>query len=348
MSNTAATPDHDLDIARLEPWLAKNVDGFGTIDEVVKFPGGQSNPTYKIVSGDNSYVLRRKPFGPLLPSAHAVDREYKLISALHPTGFPVARPYALCEDDSVIGAMFYVMGFVGGRTIVDGQIPGVDNADRRVMYENLIKVLAQLHNTDYEAAGLSEYGKPGNYFVRQVGRWTKQYRGAQTDDIPEVEKLIAFLPETVPQQDRSSVIHGDYRIDNVMYAPDSPKIVAVLDWELSTIGDPLADFTYLAMHWSMPNQGNAGLMDVDLETLNIPTLEQAVELYCAETGRSGVPDLNWYFAYNLFRLVGIVQGIKKRVLNGNASSAKAEAAAARVVPLAQASWEFARRAGAPA
>ena len=312
-----------------------------------KFPGGQSNPTYRVEAGNGTYVLRRKPFGPLLPSAHAVDREYRLISALHPAGFPVARPFALCEDDSVIGSMFYIMEHVEGRSLADGSLPGETPQTRSAMYRALVETLAQLHNFDPEAIGLGDYGRPGNYFVRQVGRWTKQYRAAQTDDVPEVEKLIAYLPDTVPEQTRTSVIHGDYRIDNAMFAPDGPQILAVLDWELSTLGDPLADFTYLARQWGRPAEsGSAGLLGVDFEASGIPDLDEVVGLYCELTGRTGVPELNWYFAYNLFRLVGIVQGIKKRIIDGNASSDKAEATVARLVPLAQAAWDFARKAGA--
>lgn len=312
-----------------------------------KFPGGQSNPTYRVETANGTYVLRRKPFGPLLPSAHAVDREYRLISALHPVGFPVARPFALCEDDSVIGSMFYIMEHVEGRSLADGSLPGETPQTRRAMYRALVETLAQLHNFDPETIGLGDYGRPGNYFVRQVGRWTKQYRAAQTDDVPEVEKLIAYLPDTVPEQTRTSVIHGDYRIDNAMFAPHGPQILAVLDWELSTLGDPLADFTYLAMQWGLPaGGGGAGLLGVDFEASGIPDLDEVVGLYCELTGRQGVPELNWYFAYNLFRLVGIVQGIKKRIIDGNASSDKAEATVARLVPLAQAAWEFARKAGA--
>jgi aminoglycoside phosphotransferase (APT) family kinase protein len=339
-------PADAIDLAALEAWLTGAIDGFSGPVRLTKFPGGQSNPTYRLEAGSGTYVLRRKPFGPVLPSAHAVDREYRLISALHPTGFPVARPYALCEDDGVIGSTFYVMECVEGRTLSDGTLPDETPDSRAAMYRALIETLAQLHSIDPEAVGLGDYGKPGNYFVRQVGRWTKQYRASQTDDIPEVEKLIDFLPQGVPDQTRTAIIHGDYRIDNAMFAPDGPQIRAVLDWELSTLGDPLADFTYLAMQWELPAGGGAGLASVDFAATGIPPLTEAVGLYCELTGRDGLPELDWYFAYNLFRLVGIVQGIRKRINDGNASSDKAEAAAARVVPLAQAAWEFARRAGA--
>lgn len=344
-----ASPAPDIDLARLEPWLAAHVEGFAGPVAAEKFAGGQSNPTYRLTAASGSYVLRRKPFGAVLPSAHAVDREYRLIAALYPTGFPVARPYALCEDDGVIGSPFYVMEMVEGRTIWDGSLPAANPAERRAVYEAMIDRLADLHAIDPDAVGLGDYGPAGNYFERQVRRWTKQYRAAQTDDLPEVERLIAWLPATLPQQDRVSIIHGDYRIDNLIYAPDASRIAAVLDWELSTLGDPLADFAYVAMNWAMPSgEQNASIGGLDLAALGIPTLDAITERYCARTGRSGVPDLDWYFAYNLFRLLGIVQGIKKRALDGNASSAKATEMAARVPMLAAAAWGFARKAGAPA
>lgn len=337
----------DLDLARLQPWLERNVAGFDEIAELEKFAGGQSNPTYRIAAASGLYVLRRKPFGPILPSAHAVEREYRLICALYPTGFPVPRPYALCEDVEVIGAPFYVMGLVEGRTFWDGRLPEQEPADRRAIYEAMILTLARLHSHDPVVVGLADYGARGNYFERQVGRWTKQYRAAETERIEEAERLIEFLPRTLPEQSRLAIIHGDYRIDNLIYAPDRPAVSAVLDWELSTLGDPLADFTYLVMNWEMPQtMGGAGLQGVDFAATGIPDLDEAARIYCEATGREAVPQLDWYFAYNLFRLLGIVQGIKKRFLDGNASSAKAEEMAARVPMLAAAAWHFAERAGA--
>jgi len=337
----------DIALERLQPWLERHVEGFGGRAELTKFPGGQSNPTYRVDAASGRYVLRRKPFGPLLPSAHAVEREYRLIAALYPTGFPVPRPYALCEDQAVIGAPFYIMALVEGRTFWDGRLPDAQPAERRAVYEEMIGTLARLHGIAPEAVGLGDYGAPGNYFERQVARWTRQYRAAETERIDEAERLIDFLPRTVPAQERVAIIHGDYRIDNLIYAPDRPQVAAVLDWELSTLGDPLADFTYLAMQWEMPAApGSAGLGGHDLNGTGIPDLEEAAALYCAATGREGVPALDWYFSYNLFRLLGIVQGIKKRMLDGNASSAKAAEMAARVPMLAAAAWDFARRAGA--
>ena len=338
-----------LDEDRLDTWMEGHVEGFAGLASYTKFPGGQSNPTYRIEDeAGKSYVLRRKPFGPILPSAHAVDREYRVIAALHPTGFPVARPYALCEDDGVIGAAFYIMEMVEGRTFWDGSLPELGKAERTSVYRSMIGTLARLHNFDHVEIGLERHGKTGNYFERQIATWTKQYRLAQTDDIEEVERLIEWLPRTVPEQTRTSVIHGDYRIDNMIYAPDQPEVVAVLDWELSTLGDPLADFTYLALNWVMESDGGAApISHVDFAATGIPTLEEATALYCELTNRDAVPDMEWYFAYNLFRLVGILQGIKKRWLDGTASSTEAEERSKRVPELAVASWEFAKKAGAP-
>lgn len=335
----------DLDGAALDRWLSEAAPGHGAVRGIEKFPGGQSNPTYRVETQRGPLVLRRKPFGKLLPSAHAVEREHRLISALHPAGVPVAAPVALCEDPEIIGAPFYLMELVEGRTFWSGALPDCAPEERGAIYRAMIDTLAKLHAVDPVAVGLGDYGAPGNYFARQVGRWTKQYRMAQTDDIPEVERLIEWLPATLPQQDRTSIIHGDYRIDNMIYAPNRPEILAVIDWELSTLGDPLADFAYLAMNWAMPHgERGAQLGGLDLPALGIPTLEEATERYCEATGRTSVPDLNWFFAYNLFRLVGIIQGIKKRAIDGNASNANAEAAAVRIVPLAQQAWAFAEQA----
>jgi aminoglycoside phosphotransferase (APT) family kinase protein len=337
-----------IDEAKLAAWMTENVAGFEGPVEVLKFAGGQSNPTYRINAKSGSYVLRRKPFGPLLPSAHAVDREYKVIAGLHPTGFPVAKPYGLCTDDSVIGSWFYIMAMVEGRTIWDGSMPGSNPTERRATYEAMIDTLAALHNIDVEAAELSDYGKPGNYFGRQVDRWTKQYRLAETETMPEMERLIEWLPKTLPEQTRTSIVHGDYRIDNMIFASDAPKVLAVLDWELGTLGDPLADFTYVAMAWVTENGGRSGVMDLDRATLGIPELDEMVTRYCAATGRDGIPDINWYFAYNFFRLAGIIQGIKKRVIDGTATSPHARDMSERVRPLAEAAWIFAEKAGASA
>ena len=348
MGSLPATPPHDLDETALTGWLQAHVAGFAPPIRIGKFPDGQSNPTYRIDAAGATYVLRRQPFGQLLPSAHAVDREYRLLRALHPTGVPVAKPLAFCDDAQVIGAVFYVMEFVDGQVHWDGTLPGLDPATRGALYAEATRTLARLHSLDHVAAGLGDFGKPGNYFERQVQRWTRQYRAAQTAEIEPVEKLIEWLPRTLPEQTRVAVIHGDYRIDNLMFARGGARVSAVLDWELSTIGDPLADFAYFAMNWSMPSDGHSGLEGADLPALGIPTLDETVALYCECTDRASVPNLHWYFAYNLFRLVGIVQGIRKRIIDGNASSATAERSASRVVPLAEAAWREARLAGAAA
>jgi aminoglycoside phosphotransferase (APT) family kinase protein len=337
--------DLDAGDERLEGWLEANVSGFQGPLQLVKFGSGQSNPTYRITAASGNYVLRRKPFGPLLPSAHAVDREYRLLCALHPSGFPVPRPLASCDDSSVVGAMFYVMELSNGRPHTDGSLPGYTPKRRRRIYTQLVDTLADLHNINAQQAGLGDFGKPGNYFERQVARWTRQYRGSQTDDLPEMERLIAYLPASLPQQSRVSIVHGDYRIDNVLFTPDG-TLTAVLDWELATLGDPLADFSYFAMHWVMPSDGTAGLAGLDLGQLGVPTLEEIVQLYSKRAHVAVSETLDWYFAYNLFRLTGIVQGIKKRLIDGTASHAQAAETAKRVPSLAQAAWRFAERAGA--
>lgn len=335
-----------LDEERLGAWLAANVTGFAGPFKLSKFKGGQSNPSYCIEAASGRYVLRRKPFGPLLPSAHAVDREYRVQAALHPTGFPVARQYGLCTDADVIGSMFYVMALVDGHTIWNGAMPHADVATRAATYRAMTDTLAALHSVDIEAAGLGDFGKPGNYFGRQIERWTKQYRLSETENMRPMEALIQFLPASLPDQNRTSIVHGDFRVDNMIFAHDAPRVIAVLDWELSTLGDPLADFTYFCLAWVTDNGGRSGVADLDRKALGIPELEQVVETYAAATGRDQIPDMNWYFAYNFFRLAGIMQGIKKRVIDGTASSAHAKTMSARVEPLAERAWHFAKLAGA--
>jgi aminoglycoside phosphotransferase (APT) family kinase protein len=332
---------HRIDEARLDGFLKENVEGYQGPLTVLQFKGGQSNPTYRLNTPGRSYVMRRKPFGKLLPSAHAVDREFKVIAALGKQGFPVAKAYALCMDDSVIGSAFYVMSMEDGRIFWDPALPQIPKEERRPIFTDKIETLAKLHMYEPDQIGLGDYGKPGNYFARQVDRWTKQYKASETQSIPEMDRLMEWLPTSVPQQERVSVVHGDYRIDNMVFHATQPKVQAVLDWELSTLGDPMADFTYLLMQWTMP-----GLAGLDLKDLNIPTMEEAAEIYCRATGRSSVPDLNWYYSYNLFRLAGILQGIAGRIRDGTASSAKAMESVKRTVPLAKASWEYAQKAGA--
>lgn len=351
MSDTAAPPlDQtfaDLDPVRLNAWLRDAVPGFGPLTAIEKFPGGQSNPTYRLDDGQRSLVLRRKPFGKLLPSAHAVEREFRVISALRQAAVPVPQAHALCEDSEVIGAPFYVMERVEGRNLWEGALPEIPREGRAAMYEGMVDALARLHNVDPEAAGLGDYGAPGNYFERGVGRWTKQYRASETDTIESMERLIEWLPQTVPPQKRTSVLHGDYRVDNLIFHPSEPRVIAMLDWELSTLGDPLADFSYFAMNWVMPAEtGRSGLGGLDLDALGIPALERMTERYARLTGRSSVPSLDWYIAFNLFRLAGILQGVKKRHIDGNASSREASRMIDSIGPLAAQAWHFAQRAGA--
>jgi aminoglycoside phosphotransferase (APT) family kinase protein len=292
---------------------------------------------------DEKYVMRRKPPGKLLPSAHAVDREYRVITALYPTGFPVAKSYGLCVDDAVIGTWFYVMDMVEGRILWDQSLPQYTPAERFPIYMAQVKTLADLHNTDYKAIGLEDYGRTGNYMARQIDRWTKQYKASETQHIETIERLIEWLPKTCPQDDQTSIVHGDYRMDNMVMHATEPRVVAVLDWELGTLGNPLADFTYFLMGWV--NGAMAAIPDKKVH--GAPTLEEVVEDYCRRTGRSqGLPDLNWYFAYNIFRLAGIVQGIVGRARDGTANSPQAAAMAARVPVLGAAAWKFAEKAGA--
>ncbi|MGH8288263.1 MAG: phosphotransferase family protein [Steroidobacteraceae bacterium] len=346
MNSATGTRTADLDGAALTAWLERHVADFRGPIALTKFEGGQSNPTYRLDATSGAYVLRRKPFGTLLPSAHAVEREYRVLTALGPLGFPVPHAFALCQDESVIGSAFYVMVLVEGANFTDGALPHLTRDARTLAYHGMIDTLAALHRIDPQAAGLATFGRPGNFFERQVARWIKQYRASQTDRIEAAERLIVWLPATLPPQTGLAIVHGDYRIDNLIMTPSGEKILAVLDWELSTLGDPLSDFSYFLMSWVTPVDGRAALLGLDLERLGIPTLEQVVARYCGKTSREAIQDLDWYFAFNLFRLVGIAQGIKKRLLEGNASSARAGELAARVPQIAAQAWRFAERAGA--
>lgn len=340
---------HKFDEKRLEDYMAAHVEGFEGPLTVRQFKGGQSNPTYQLVTPKRKYVLRRKPPGKLLPSAHAVDREYKVITALGTTGFPVPRTYCLCEDDSVIGTMFYIMDMVEGRVLWEPLLPTQDKETRWKIYASLNETMARLHTVDYEKIGLGDFGKPGNYFARQISRWSKQYLASETETIPEMNRLMEWLPENVPQDDSTSIVHGDYRLDNTVLHPTEPKVIAVLDWELSTLGHPLGDFTYSLMQWVMPGQGTGGgtgsIKTADLKSLGIPTLEEYIAMYCERTNRSGIENLDFYFSYNFFRLAGILQGIAGRVRDGTASSEHAKQMAANVRPLAEEAWVYAQRAG---
>lgn len=341
---------HRFDEKRLFDYMAAHVKGFEGPLTVEQFKGGQSNPTYQLITPKQKYVLRRKPPGKLLPSAHAVDREYKVITALHGAGFAAPRTYCLCEDDSVIGTAFYIMEMVIGRVFWEPLMPTQNPTTRWQIYDSLNETLAHLHNIDYVKAGLADFGKPGNYFARQVSRWTKQYVASKTQTIPEMDKLMEWLPDNIPADDTVSVVHGDYRLDNTVLHPTEPRVIAVLDWELSTLGHPLGDFTYSCMQWVMPGQGTGGgtgsIATADFKALGIPTLEQYIEMYCKRTNRSGIDNLDFYFAYNFFRLAGILQGIAGRVRDGTASSEHAKAMSENVRPLAEEAWKYAVRAGA--
>ena len=339
-----------FDEQRLADYLELHIEGFARPLTIRQFRGGQSNPTYEISARDRKFVLRRKPPGKLLPSAHAVDREYRIIAALHPTGFPVAKPYVLCEDESVIGTSFYVMDRVEGRIFWGPLLPGASRDERRAIYDAMNMTIARLHKLDYEKLGLSDFGKPGNYIARQIARWTKQYQASETEQIEEMNRLIEWLPNHLPQEERTSIVHGDFRLDNIILHATRPEILAVLDWELSTIGDPLADFTYHLMQWQMPpgvsTSGAASLLDIDLNSLGIPEMDEYVAMYCCRTDRDTTPNMDYYAAYNFFRLAGILQGIVGRVRDGTAASENAAQNAAVVRPLAERGWYFARRAGA--
>ncbi|NNC78002.1 MAG: phosphotransferase family protein [Woeseiaceae bacterium] len=325
-----------LDDARLGAYLEANVDGFGGPVSTRKFSDGQSNPTYLLEANGKKFVLRRKPPGKLLKSAHAVDREFRVISALRDTGVPVPRAVHLCEDDEVVGSMFYIMSFEDGRILWDPSLPDISKPVRKVMHEDLVRVLAKLHDVDVESAGLADFGYPGNYFERQIGRWTKQYRAAETSTIAAMESLIDWLPSNMPEDDGSvSLLHGDYRIDNVVYHKDEPRIIAVLDWELSTLGHPFADLAYLCMVHHLPRgNGVRGLLGVNLDESGIPTEKDIVQHYCERRGIGEIQHWNFYLAFCFFRLASICQGVFKRSLDGNASNKRAELLGKSVEPLA--------------
>jgi aminoglycoside phosphotransferase (APT) family kinase protein len=337
---------HRFDEQRLLDYLSSHVESFRGPLSVSQFKGGQSNPTYLLDADSGRYVLRRKPPGKLLKSAHAVDREFRIISALYATGFPVPRPLVLCEDDQIIGTTFFVMEFVEGRIFWDLDLPGLDPAERAAIYDNVNETIARLHNLDYAAIGLEDFGKPGNYFARQISRWSGQYRASETATVEAMDALIEWLPENIPEDDSASIVHGDYRLDNMIIHPTEPKVIAVLDWELSTIGHPLADFTYHLMIWRMPEIGigSVGLVDKPLHELGIPDEESYIRKYCERTGRNaGIRHRNFYLAFNFFRLAAILQGIAGRVRDGTAASAHAAQAVNAVLPLANLGWRFANR-----
>jgi aminoglycoside phosphotransferase (APT) family kinase protein len=351
---------HAFDTAALTAWLEKNLEGFAGPLTVEMFKGGQSNPTYKLVTPSRNYVMRAKP-GPvakLLPSAHAVEREFAVMSGLAGTDVPVPRMYCLCEDESVIGRAFYVMEFMQGRVLWDQALPGMTREQRDEIYDEMNRVIAALHTVKFAERGLAGYGKPGNYFDRQIGRWSKQYKasadgaGPMSQPIAQMEKLIEWLPAHIPpgarDESRVSIVHGDFRLDNLVFDPAEPRVIAVLDWELSTLGHPLADFSYHCMAWNIPHGSFRGIGGLDHAALGIPTEDEYIRRYCERTGLTTPEALkaDWafYMAYNMFRIAAILQGIAKRVEAGTASSAQAAASGASARPMAELAWQFAQRA----
>lgn len=344
---------HAFDLEALDAHLRQHLPGYAGPLRVEQFKGGQSNPTYKLVTPGATYVMRSKP-GPaakLLASAHAVEREYRVMKALAASEVPVARMHLLCEDEAVIGRAFYVMDFIEGRVLWEQSLPDLGRAERAALYDEMNRVIAALHRVDPTTVGLSDYGKPGNYFERQIARWTKQYQASITQPITAMDELIAWLPAHIPASARDpaqvSIVHGDYRLDNLIFHPSEPRVLAVLDWELSTIGHPLADFSYHCMSWHIPPGAFRGLGGLELPALGIPSEADYIARYCERTGRAAddalVTDWPFYLAYNLFRLAGILQGIAKRVEDGTAASAQARQAAAGARPLAELGWAMARR-----
>lgn len=333
---------HVFDMERLAEYLHDVIPGLGKL-AARQFHGGQSNPTYLLDDGKRQLVLRRKPPGQLLPSAHAVDREHRILSALQGTAVPVPRTYVYCDDAEVIGTPFFIMDFLRGRTFWDPALPGLSTAERQAIFDDMNRVIAALHGVDYEAVGMADYGRPGKYLARQIDRWTRQYRASQTSPIEAMEHLIEWLPVHIPDGDETCIVHGDFRLDNLIIHPEEPRVIGVLDWELSTLGHPLADFAYHMMAWSVPADVFRGMAGANFRGLGIPDEESYIRRYCERTGRAGIPHWDFYLAFNLFRMAAILQGVYARALQGNASSSNAREEGAKAVPLANIGWQFARR-----
>ncbi len=335
-----------IDNDKLDAYMKLHVEGYEGPLTIKQFKGGQSNPTYQLLTPTRNYVLRRKPPGKLLPSAHAVDREYKVITALGKTNVPVPKTFCMCEDETVLGTIFFIMEMVEGRILWDPFLPEMTPVQRGEIYDAMNDALARLHCADYKAIGLADFGKEGNYFERQINRWTKQYIASETETIEVMNKLIEWLPNNIPSSNETTLVHGDYRIDNMIFHPTEPRVIAILDWELCTLGHPMADFSYHTMGWSLPEGTYNGMIGVDLAALGIPSEAEYISAYCQRTGRAEVLGGAFYLAYNLFRMAGINQGIAGRMRDGTAASANAADSAAAVRPLAEAGWEFAKKAGA--
>ncbi len=343
---TEVRPEHRFDEAALTRWMAAHVDGFNGPVVVEQFKGGQSNPTFKLTANGKSYVLRRKPPGPLLKGAHAVEREAQVMAALGRVNFAAPHIYGLCTDDSVIGSWFFIMDMVQGRIFWDATFPQVSQAERPTYFDAMNATIAQLHSVDYAAIGLGDYGRPGNYFERQIGRWSRQYiEDELAGRDPSMDKVIAVLPGLIPPGDETSLIHGDFRCDNMIFHPTEPKVIAVLDWELSTLGNPLADFAYHSMMYHISPHIVPGVAGADLKALNIPSEEDYVASYCRRTGRASMPHYDFYLAFNVFRLAAIFHGIKGRVLRGTASSTKAQERVKALPDLADFAWRLTQKAG---
>ncbi|KAA1174322.1 phosphotransferase [Marinobacter salinexigens] len=343
-------PAHKFDEARLLEWLQRGLPQIGSRLDVKQFQGGQSNPTFLLETDGGRYVLRKKPPGKTLPSAHMVEREYKVMKALADhTDVPVPNVRVLCEDESVIGTPFYVMDFLEGRIVSHSALRALDRKDRLPAHQSAIDTLAALHSVDVNTIGLGDYGRPEGYVARQVSRWSKQYLASKTDDLPAMDKLMAWLPENLPAKDEMSIAHGDYRFGNLMLAPDSPKVIAILDWELSTLGHPLADLAYYCLPYHMPSdmEGMRGLRGEDLEALGIPDEQETIARYCAKTGRDGIDDWHVFLAFSLFRLAAILQGVYKRALDGNAANANALEVGKRASVLAETGWKIACEGSRP-
>jgi aminoglycoside phosphotransferase (APT) family kinase protein len=334
-----------FDAERLAGYMRQHVAGFTGPMEVEQFKGGQSNPTFLVRAGDKRYVMRRKPPGRLLPSAHAVDREYRVLTALAQTGLPVPKTYALCTDESVIGTMFYIMEYVEGRIFWDPALPSMEPAERGAIFEEMNRVIAALHLVDYQAIGLEDFGKQGSYFARQIDRWTRQYRASETETIEAMDNLIAWLPAHIPEDDQIRIVHGDFRLDNLVFHLTQPRVLAVLDWELSTLGHPLSDFAYLCIAWRFPPGQFRGLGGLDLKAMGIPSETEYVAAYCQRVGRESVPAKEWeyYVAFNMFRLAAILQGVLARALQGNASNQHALEAGRQARPLSETAWRQVER-----
>jgi len=333
-----------VDLDALSAYMHAHVQGFQGHRQIEQFKGGQSNPTFKLTSADQHYVLRTKPApaAKLLPSAHAIDREFRVMDALSKAGFPAARQYALCEDESVIGRAFYIMQFVDGRVLWDQSLPGMSKEDRAAHYDEMNRVIAQLHSVDYPSVGLDTFGKPGNYFQRQIDRWIRQYKAAETEHIPAMEHLIEWLPKHIPEGELTTIVHGDYRLDNMIFHPTEPKILAVLDWELSTLGHPLADFSYHCMSWHIEPGLFRGIGGLDLKALGIPSKDEYIARYSERTGiQINKEDFRFYLAYNMFRMAGILQGIMKRYQDGTAASEQALKSGQAAKPMAIMGWDYA-------